>query len=224
MDGSFGNQDSADSVLSRVSRGLTPVFRPMGITDDNWPASVGLFTGIFAKELIVGTLDSLYSQEARSTSDEEHNPVFDFKGGIADAFRAIPAGFSSMQLGLFSLPEDPAEAEDDVSSDARRIMRERFDGRVGAAAYLLFVLIYAPCLAVVATIIRETSWRWGLLSLSYLTGLAWILSTLFYQSARFLRHPASSLGWITLCLALLLGVYGLLKRLSRRIQVPAEDP
>ncbi len=33
----------------------------MGMQQDNWPAAVGIFTGILAKEAVVGTLDSLYS-------------------------------------------------------------------------------------------------------------------------------------------------------------------
>jgi ferrous iron transport protein B len=33
----------------------------MGIEQDNWPATVGIITGILAKEVVVGTLDSLYS-------------------------------------------------------------------------------------------------------------------------------------------------------------------
>ena len=31
---------------------------PMGIDEDNWPATVGIFTGFFAKEVVVGTLDA----------------------------------------------------------------------------------------------------------------------------------------------------------------------
>ena len=55
-DGSFGNEDSEQSVLAAIGKTITPVFQPMGITNDNWPATVGIFTGIFAKEAVVGTL------------------------------------------------------------------------------------------------------------------------------------------------------------------------
>ena len=57
VDGSFGKQDSQDSILSAFSRAVTPIFTPMGIEADNWPATVGLFTGVFAKEVMVGTID-----------------------------------------------------------------------------------------------------------------------------------------------------------------------
>jgi len=48
----------------------------MGIADDNWPATVGIFTGIFAKEAVVGTLDSLYSQiDASAAGSKEAESV-----------------------------------------------------------------------------------------------------------------------------------------------------
>ncbi len=63
-DGSFGNDNRDTSVLSQVGRALTPAFGPMGIEQDNWPATVGIFTGILAKEAVVGTLNTLYSGDA----------------------------------------------------------------------------------------------------------------------------------------------------------------
>lgn len=60
-DGSFGNEDTDKSVLSQIGKTIVPAFEPMGLSQDNWPAAVGVFTGILAKEAVVGTLDSLYS-------------------------------------------------------------------------------------------------------------------------------------------------------------------
>jgi len=61
MDGSFGNENSSKSVLSEVSKIFTPAFEPMGIKEENWPAIVGIFSGLLAKEVVVGTLDAVYS-------------------------------------------------------------------------------------------------------------------------------------------------------------------
>ncbi|MCP4389483.1 MAG: Fe(2+) transporter permease subunit FeoB, partial [Gammaproteobacteria bacterium] len=58
-DGSIGNENSENSVLSAVGKSLTPVFVPLGIDQDNWPATVGIFTGVLAKEAVVGTLDAI---------------------------------------------------------------------------------------------------------------------------------------------------------------------
>ena len=49
-------------------------------------------------------------------------------------------------------------------------------------SYLLFILIYMPCVAVVATVNRETgSWKWALFLISYTTVLAWLLSFAVFQ-------------------------------------------
>lgn len=54
-----------------------------------------------------------------------------------------------------------------------------------AFAYLLFVLIYFPCIATIAAIKGETgSWKWALFTACYTTGLAWIVSAIVYQAGK----------------------------------------
>jgi ferrous iron transport protein B len=49
-------------------------------------------------------------------------------------------------------------------------------------SYLLFILIYMPCVAVVATVNRESgSWKWALFLITYTTALAWLLSFAVFQ-------------------------------------------
>ena len=51
-----------------------------------------------------------------------------------------------------------------------------------AYSYLLFVLLYFPCIATIAAIRHESgSWRWAIFSAVYTTILAWIVSAVFYQ-------------------------------------------
>lgn len=51
-----------------------------------------------------------------------------------------------------------------------------------AFSYLLFVLVYFPCIATVAAIKSETgSWKWTIFSMVYTTLLAWCVSALCYQ-------------------------------------------
>ena len=206
-DGSFGNSDSEKSVLSTVSRKAGVVLRPMGVSRENWPAAVALFTGVFAKETVVGTLDNLYAElsskhDIGGTADEK----FSLIAGVADAFKAIPAGFRGLgesavnPLGIESgneLSNKTAAAQHlEVQESTLNQMSRYFDGRIGAFAYLLFVLIYVPCVATIAAIYRETSWRWALFAVGYQTALAWMISTAFYQAGTFLRHPGSSALWL----------------------------
>ena len=51
-----------------------------------------------------------------------------------------------------------------------------------AFCFLLFVLIYFPCIATVAAIKNESgSWKWALFAAFYTTALAWIVSAAVYQ-------------------------------------------
>jgi ferrous iron transport protein B len=52
-----------------------------------------------------------------------------------------------------------------------------------ALAFLVFVLIYFPCIGVIATIKNESgSWKWAVFSVVYTTGLAWILAFITFQT------------------------------------------
>jgi hypothetical protein len=94
-DGSFGNEDSENSALAAISKTITPVLKPFGVSDDNWPATVGVFTGIFAKEAVVGTLDALYTAIDAAEAGEAQE-TFDFWGAIGASFASIPSNLADL--------------------------------------------------------------------------------------------------------------------------------
>lgn len=216
-DGSFGNEDTDKSVLSSIGRGIVPIFKPMGMTDKNWPAAVGIFTGIFAKEAVVGTLATLYAP-AMEESGAEGEEEFDFWGGIGEAFATVPDALADLSLpfsvsGLLGAEVDGAIDELEVEDDTYAEIKKRFDGKTGAFAYLLMILLYMPCVAAIAAVYRELNFGWTLFASVYLSALAWLSSTLFYQLMTFVRHPASSLFWISVVVVVFVGfIFGLKKR------------
>jgi len=120
-----------NSLIGRLGKILAPLFKPAGF--GFWQAGVALLFGILAKEVVVGTLGTLYG------ASEE---------------------------GL------------------KEVLLEQFTP-LSAYAFLIMTLIYIPCLASIATIKRETNWRWTTLAVSYSLILGWVLSVLFYQIGRF---------------------------------------
>lgn len=195
-DGSFGNDNNEKSVLSAVGTVITPVFEPFGVERDNWPASVALFTGLFAKEAIVGTLNSLYAIEGTGDADavgeagatpEETaaDEGFSLKSTVKEALVSVPANlvevFTSIAnpLGVKAAIE---ESEGAGNEGAYKTMQAHFNlGRFQVLAYLLFILLYVPCLAAMGTAFRELGRFYGTLMMVFQTVIGWSLSVLFFQ-------------------------------------------
>ena len=53
-----------------------------------------------------------------------------------------------------------------------------------AYGFMLFILIYFPCMAVIAAIRKEAGWKWAFFTMFYTTALAWIVSFCVYQIGR----------------------------------------
>lgn len=220
-DGSFGNEDSDKSVLSEVGRSIAPAFSPLGLNEENWPAAVGIFTGVLAKEAVVGTLDSMYTamaeMEATAAGGEiaEEETGFSLWGGIEEALATIPANLNDalgtwgdplgISIGDVSSRETAAE-EQEVATGTFGTMASHFDGAAGAFAYLLFILLYFPCTAALAAVYRETNLGWTLFVAGWTTGIGYIAATVFYQAATFARHPGLSMVWIGVLSAIFLVV------------------
>lgn len=221
-DFSFNNEDSAESVLSVIGKSITPAFKPLGIESDNWPATVGLFTGMFAKEAIVGTLDALYSEPQ---TDAGAGPP-DFAVAARAAFSSIGSELSALSgaltdplgISIGDVSDIEAVAEDqDVETSTLTNMASLFSGPFAAFCYLVFVLLYAPCVAVLGAVNKEAGWRWTLLVFGWCTGLAYITATVIYQIGTFSLNPLFSSIWIVAMLSILLGFILNLKKLSGKM-------
>lgn len=212
-DGSIGNENSEKSILSAVGTAITPVFEPFGIAEDNWPASVALFTGLFAKEAIVGTLNSLYAIEGAeptattaAATDSTEAAEFHLGAIVKSALYSIPQnlkGFFAVSVNPRgdSISEDMSIAEDASTATALSAMRARFSlGKFQVLAYLLFILLYVPCIAAMSTAFRELGKFYGTLMMAFQTAIGWSLATLFFQIT-----CGKSALWIAVSIALLAG-------------------
>jgi len=190
-DGSFGNENTEKSLLTTIGKKITPVFAPFGITEENWPAGVALFSGPFAKEAIVGTLNTLYSQiENEVSTSASSEPI---KEKLIAGILSIPENLSR----AFSLKEETSEEETDSGMLSK--MRKYFGAKTSAYSYLLFILIYFPCFATVGAVYREAGLPIAVSQVLYMTILGWCVSVLFYQI-----FEGHSLFWINTAIFILL--------------------
>lgn len=156
-DPSVSNQQQQErSYIGRVGRAVEPVFRPMGF---NWKLDVGLLAGVGAKEIVASTMGVLYSND--------------------DSFKD-DSNFSSESGKYVKLHElitqDVAQLHGISYEKAQPV------ATLTAFCFLLFVLLYFPCIATIAAIKGETgSWGWALFAAGYTTALAWVVSAVVFQ-------------------------------------------
>jgi len=91
-------------------------------------------------------------------------------------------------IGVLYSGDDSFADEETFSDDnerythLRQLMLQEGITPLAAYAYLIFILLYFPCIATIAAIKNETgSWRWALFAACYTTIVAWIASALVYQ-------------------------------------------
>ncbi len=220
---SFGNEDSQVSILAYAGKSIGPIFEPMGISEKNWPASVALFTGLFAKEAIVGTINSLYATMDSNTTVQatsEKADGLDFGGAITEAFTSVGQGFvgviSSFDLLGFGLITEDSEAiSAEIGADIAIYKQiAAYFTVYSAFAYLLFVLMYFPCLAVIGAARQEMGGFYAGVMAVYSTMLAWAVATLFYQIAE-----GHNILYIVLSIVILAAIYGGLHVLGKKEKI-----
>ncbi len=224
-DGSFGHENQSDSVLSNIAKTASPIVEPLGVSEDNWPATVGLLTGILAKEVVVGALDALY-QSMDEVPQAETTDEYHFWAEIASAFRTIPENLQKFitdltdPLGLEALTStsdsEKAAEKLDIAATTLDKMVKHFNGEVAAYAYLLLVLLYFPCVATFAAIKKELGWRWASYSGVWSLFLGYSVAVSFYQIMTFNAHPVTSSVWLGIFAAGYLLLYALLKRIGQK--------
>ncbi len=219
-DGSFGHANTDKSALSVVGKAITPLFVPIGLSRDNWPATVGLFTGLFAKEAVVGTLDALYS----GSEMVDLNAPPDINAAVQAAFMSIVTNASELLghlgdplgLDMGDLGDQAKMAEvQGVNTSTLTNMASLFGSQLAAFSYLVFILLYAPCVAVLGAIAKEAGWRWMALVFCWSTGLAYVTASTVYQLGSFSAHPLFSGLWLLGCVLVMIVAIGSLKRIGR---------
>ena len=156
-DPSVSNQQQQEqSYIGRVGRAVEPVFRPMGF---NWKLDVGLLAGVGAKEIVASTMGVLYSNDDSFKDDSNFSSE---SGKYVKLHELITQDVAQLH-GISYEKAEPVAT-------------------LTAFCFLLFVLLYFPCIATIAAIKGETgSWGWALFAAGYTTALAWVVSTVVFQ-------------------------------------------
>ena len=152
-------QQQEQSFIGKIGKTVEPVFRPQGF---DWKIDVGLISGVGAKEIVASTMGVLYSNNSSFSDDNNFND----EGG-------------KYQVLHRQMTHDIAQLHGITDTEAAPI------ATLTAYCFLLFVLLYFPCIATIAAIKGETgSWKWALFAAGYTTLLAWVVSAAVFQIGR----------------------------------------
>jgi ferrous iron transport protein B len=145
----------------------------------DWQTSGALVTGFMAKEIVVSTMSQIYLGQEEISSPVQTSLMDDLQEmgvGLMDAVINSGKIFLSIIPGV-NLVDEEAASQDTVLSLA---LREHFTP-LSAAALLVFVLLYVPCVATLGAIKHEFGTSWAVLSAAYQTVVAWLMALLVYQ-------------------------------------------
>lgn len=188
-EGSFADTDVDQSAFAAVSGVVTPVFAPLGF--GSWETSGALLTGFVAKEVVVSTMIQVYNvpeeeEEEEVVATTVGEDLLAIGGGLlsatGDALKALPS-----IIGINLAAEEDEQAPDGLTG----AIRQGFDassgghGALAALAFLVFVLLYTPCMVAVAAARQEFGSRWMWVSIIGQFVIAWLAALIVFQGGRF---------------------------------------
>lgn len=187
-EGTFADTPVENSAYASIASLITPVFQPLGY--GSWEASGALVSGLVAKEVVVTTFSQIYGIEPAESeqSTEVQTPTFledigqifiKFGQAVINTVKSIP-----IVIGINLLPEETGNTQ---SSNLMTAIRQGFErtsnghGALAGLAFMIFVLIYTPCMASLAAERQELGTRWMWVSIIGQLCLAWIVSLIVFQ-------------------------------------------
>jgi ferrous iron transport protein B len=159
----FPNHNAYDTVAEQqehsyigyIGKTIEPVLEPLGF---DWKMGVGIVAGVGAKELVVSTLGVMYSED--SADDKAHT------------------------VGPDQQTTAPAQTVKDTGSTRLQQALTRSVTPAGALAYMVFILLYFPCIATFIAIKNEGGgWKWAIFTAVYTLALAWIAAFITFRIA-----------------------------------------
>ena len=186
-DGGFADTDVEDSAFGVVAKGVAPTLEPLGFGD--WEQSGALLSGFVAKEVVVSTMAQLYSVDGFDSAEPS--------GGFLDDVAEIGSSFlAAGRDTLLAIPRviglDFLDLGGQTETELQSAVRASFDessggkGRLAALGFMVFVLLYTPCIAAVSAFRQEFGTRWMWVSILGQAAIAWLGAFIVFRGGSML--------------------------------------
>ena len=166
---STAEEQQENSFLGYLGKAVEPALAPLGF---DWKMDIGILSGIGAKELIVSTLGIMYSEDDAAGSATVQADIQE-----SDSESTQEAESESTQEAESEGTQEAVSADAPENTSHLQKALQKHTTPAGALAYLVFILLYLPCIATFFAIRHEAgSWKWAFLSAGVTLATAWLLS------------------------------------------------
>jgi ferrous iron transport protein B len=165
---------------------IAPTLAPLGF--GNWQAAGALTTGFVAKEVVVSTMSQVYAtvgseEVAKPTTflEDAEEIITSFGVATIDTAKSLPLIFG------INLLEENAEPEPTELMGAIYASFENASGGyplLAGLAFMVFVLIYTPCMVAISAERQELGTKWMWVSILGQLALAWIMAFVVFQGGK----------------------------------------
>lgn len=183
----FAEVDVDQSAFASAASFIAPAFQPAGF--GSWEASGSIITGLVAKEVVVSTLSQAYAVEEAEEATEAATPTFwqdlgeigvSFVGAAVDTVKALP---SLVGINLFEEEEEEEEPTALMAAiEAGFNQSSGGHGALAGLAFMLFTLLYTPCMVAIAAQRQEFGAKWMWFSVIGQFVLAWLVAVVVFQT------------------------------------------
>ena len=157
------------SLYAQAASLLIPIFAPLGI--ESWELVGALIPGFIAKEVVIGTLGVSYLGQDPTAALGLGAGLAQIATSLGQALTAtlaaIPALFGAPQF--LGAPDGPSGLQKALAASLTPS---------AALAYMVFVLLYTPCVATIGALKQEFGTRWAAFTVIYGLAVAYMLAFL----------------------------------------------
>jgi ferrous iron transport protein B len=168
-------EQQENSYIGMIGQSIEPVLEPLGF---DWRMGVGIVSGVGAKELVVSTLGVMYAD------DQPVDVPNDMPSVVNDP--DLPDA-PSVTSGQSNVTSTEVEKSADLQQAAETRLQKALVNSVtpaGALAYMVFILLYFPCIATFVAIKNEGGgWKWAIITAVYTIVLAWVAAFITFNLA-----------------------------------------
>jgi ferrous iron transport protein B len=184
----WGVEQKKDSYLGRAGQVIAPALAPLGF--GTWEASASLISGLIAKEIVVGTMGEIYAPAADEAGKEGPAPTLteDLKEIVTSFGGAVKESIGNVvsTVGISTMAVEESAEETTERASLREAIKGQFTP-LSAYAFIVFVLLYMPCVIVAVAMWHEFgTWKWFGIAFGYQMVLAWGMAILIFQGGKLL--------------------------------------